>query len=135
MKFAFLGIMLASLFMSAQVVEAGGLSVRLVEASSSDSASSAGLSDVIEILKKSLAFKSYSLKASSSVSLPAAKKAVSLDGYSVTCNGDQSKLEIVVRRGSKVLLNTKVSLKKGKPLVLGGFPRGANKLVLIFVAK
>lgn len=134
MKIAVLGIILASLFVSAQVVEAGDLTVRLVAASNNDSASSKELSDVIELLKKTLAFKSYSLKGSSSVALPAANKTISLGGYSVKCDGNQGKLEIVVKKSGKVLLSTKVSLKSGKPLILGGFPQGANKLVLIFVA-
>jgi hypothetical protein len=116
--------------------EAGSVSLRLVEASNSGGSSSGSLSDVIGILQKNLPFKTYTLKASGSASLPASSQSVSLDGYSVTCNGSQENLSVAVKKGSKTIVNTSVALKKGKPFVLGGLPgSGGGSLVLILVAR
>ncbi len=114
--------------------EAGSLSLRLVEASNSGG-SSGSLSDVIGILQKTLPFKTFTLKASGSASLPASNQSVSLDGYSVICNGPQGNLSVAVKRRGKTIVNTSAALKKGKPFVLGGLPGGGGKsLVLILVA-
>jgi hypothetical protein len=114
---------------------AGSLSIRLVRASNTPGGNSAGLGDVIPVLKKSLVYSHYSLAGSTSMKLPAQNSVRQLGSYSVTCNGQQGNLAITVRHGRKQLLNTRVSLSSRKPLILGGFPAGNDKLVLVFVAR
>ena len=114
---------------------AGNLSVRLVKASNTPGGSSAGLGDVLPVLKKSLVYSHYALAGSTSLSLPAKQTSRQLGAYSVTCDGEQGNLAISVRHGRKQLLNTRVSLSSRRPLILGGFPAGDGKLVLVFVAR
>ncbi|MBT3191749.1 MAG: hypothetical protein HN341_04270 [Verrucomicrobia bacterium] len=132
-----ISVILACLFVSllSASAQAGSLSVRLVRASHTAGGSSSGLGDVIPVFQKSLPYSHYSLAGSTSMTLPASKATRQLGGYSVTCSGSQNSLAITVKHGRKQLLNTSVRLSRGKPLILGGFPSGQDKLVLVFVAR
>jgi hypothetical protein len=123
-------------FCAATAAQAGSsLTVRLVEASNSGTGASAGLNDVVPVLKRSLAFSSYRLVASAGFRLPAVLQTRDVGGYSVTCMGSQERLEITVTRGGQVMLNTQVALRDGIPLILGGFPAGNGRHVLVFAAR
>jgi len=110
------------------------LSIRLVHATNQKQGSTRGLGDVAHVLKRSLPYNHFRLVASRGTRLPA-KGAVSLDGYSVHCEGPQNKLRITVSRGGRRLVNTSVSLRDGTPFVLGGLPSSQGKLILVFVAR
>jgi hypothetical protein len=111
------------------------LSVRLIEASNSGSEFSKGLDDLRQILKGGLPFSSYRLLSSCSVRLPTTTEKKRLGEYEIICQGLQQSLSITVTRGDRVMLTTQVKLEDQIPLVLGGFPGGAGKHVLVFVAR
>lgn len=131
---ATIAVLLVSI--SALSATAGGtLSVRLVKAANEGADNPSGLQDVIEVLKRSLPYTKYSLVAGTNLSLPADGAERRLGRYSVSCSGGQGALSINVRHGGRELLNTSVSLRDNKPLILGGFPDAGGKLVLVFVAR
>lgn len=111
------------------------VSVRLVEATNDGKGDGAGLEDVVKVLKKNLSYQNYALVSRTSIALPAKGDAQKVGGYSVICSGTQANLSILVKHGSKKLLQTTVKLDDGTPLVMGGFPSGKGKMVLVFVAE
>lgn len=116
--------------------EAGNLlTIRLIEASNSGTGSPSGLNDVAASLRDSFGFDSCRLLASHVLTLPASKQTRQLGEYQVLCTGTQRGLGIEVSRGGKRLLKTNASLQDGKPLIVGGFPSGAGKQVLVFLAQ
>jgi hypothetical protein len=114
---------------------ASSLSIRLPEASNAGSGVSPGVNDVAAILKGSLAFSSYRLIGSRSMSLPAAGAKNRVGDYEVICLGGQQSLAITVTRGGRVMLTTQVRMQDGAPLILGGFPGGSGRHVLVFTAR
>ena len=121
--------------LAAPVLAGSQINIRLIEATDSGTGNPAGLADVIGVLKRSLVYKNYSLVAQASLPLPAANRVVTLGSYSVSCSGQQGSLAISVRRGGRVMLNTNISLRDNRPLIVGGFPSGRGKRVLVFVAR
>lgn len=135
MKLRRIIVFLCLLLTTAGYCQAGSsLSVRLVHASNKQPGNGAGLGDVIHVLR-TLRYKNYRLVSASSLRLPANNATTSLSGYSVRCSGPQSGLKITVSRGNRQLVNTTVSLRDGKPIILGGLPSGEGKLILVFVAR
>jgi hypothetical protein len=125
------GILLLTM---ATPVMAGSVSVRLVEASNTQGASSAALGDVVGILKNNLRYSRFTLLAAGSMRLPQGGTRA-LAGYVVTCKGSEKSLRITVKRGRGALINTTVQLARGRPLILGGFPSGGGKkIVFVFTA-
>ncbi|MFO7870943.1 MAG: hypothetical protein R6V03_05870 [Kiritimatiellia bacterium] len=113
------------------------LSVRLVYASDRPGGSDKGLEDVVDLLKRTIVLKHYLLRDSSSAALPA-DKTLALGDYAVRCRGEAGDMRIEVFRGRKRLLKTNVTLKRGKPLVLGGLPAAGEqegREILIFLVK
>lgn len=121
--------------LSAGAQAAGSLSIRLVEASNAGSGASAGLKDVAGILKGSLAFSNYKLIGSCAMRLPAMGEKGQVGEYEVTCSGNAQSLSITVVRAGHVMLTTQVRMQDGIPLILGGFPGGAGRHVLVFTAR
>ena len=114
---------------------ASSLSIRLVEASNVGSGISTGAKDVAAILKGSLAFSNYKLIGACSMSLPAMGAKGRVGDYEVTCRGGQQSLSITVTRGGHVMLTTQVRMQDGAPLILGGFPGGAGRHVLVLTTR
>lgn len=111
------------------------ISVRLVEATNDGKGDGTGIEDVVNVLKKNLSYQNYVLVSRTSIALPARGEAQKVGKYSVICSGTQENLSILVQQGSKKLLQTTVKLDDGTPLVMGGFPSGKGKMVLVFVAE
>lgn len=133
--FLFGGLLVATLLPS-PAVASGTLTVRLVRASRSPGDTDPGLNDVAAALQGSLAFQGYSLVARAGLPLPADGRPLRLHHYTVRCQGAPERLNIRVDQGRQRLLDTNVSLRGTRPLVLGGFPAGRGDLfVLVFVAR
>ena len=98
-------------------------------------AANQGIKDVIGILQQNLPYQQFALLSSAKLTLPADNTVSGLGPYSVSCSGRQKSLNIVVSKGRSVLLSTTVSLRDGKPLVLGGFPSANGKHVLVILAR
>lgn len=111
------------------------LSIRLVKADNSGGGQAGGLDDVIEVLRNSLVFKTYSLMASTTVAFPVKSGVLRLGDYLIDCSGGQADLTIRVRSGRRELLKTAVSLGDNKPLILGGFPCQGGKHILVFLTQ
>ena len=118
---------------SAPAFAGNSLSIRLVHATAQQ-ADARGLEDVVSVLKRSLPYGYFRLTSSTSMPLPA-DTSRSMDGYTVNCKGAQTALRITVTKGNRSLVNTTVSLRNGKPVILGGLPASEGKLILVFVAR
>ncbi len=129
-----LGLVIWVLLAGAGAVQAETLRIRLVRASNSAGGADPALQDVLLAMRGSLVFQSYALAGQKQLPLPA-NGIVALGSFQVTCTGPRQKLAIVIRRGSQRLMQTTASLKGGKPLLLGGFPDGANQMILVFTAE
>ena len=110
------------------------LSIRLVEASN-DGKGAAGVEDIAGMLRKNINYQSFALLGRGSMPLPAQNAASRIGAYTVTGSGPQNNLSIRVRKGGSEVLSTTVRLKDRTPLVVGGFPGGKGKMVLVFVAE
>lgn len=133
MKTLRFGLALAvGLMVCASAMAGSSVSIRLVKASNEQTGVDPGLSDVTAALKRNLAFEGYTLRAGTTVSLPAAGTISTLGSYTVRCTGPKEALAIEILKGRNSLLRTTVNLRDRKPLVLGGFPDGAGRVLFVF---
>jgi hypothetical protein len=130
-----LWILALSCLLALPAAAGDALSIRLVEATNDEKGDNAGLEDVIDVLKKNLSYKTYTLVAKASVALPAKNAVHTLGKFTVTCSGKKDKFTISIARDKKELLNTSVKLQPGSPLVLGGFSSEKGKMALVFVVE
>ncbi|MCX7590938.1 MAG: hypothetical protein N2255_04850 [Kiritimatiellae bacterium] len=114
-------------------LRADTLSVRLVKASDTAERVDSRLDDILPALTHSLVFKAYTLVATATLELPAAGQEVKLGFYRIRCTGPAENLSIQIRHDDTPLLYTTVSLKEGKPVVLGGFPAADGRMIIVFV--
>lgn len=128
-------ILLAAILCAAPAFAGSSVSIRLVQADNSGSGVGGGLDDVSELLKSNLPFNSFKLVSSGSVQLPAGGSAGLGQGFAAQCKGSQDSMQITVTRGGKKVLDTKVGLQDDVPLILGGFPAGSGKLMLVLLAQ
>ena len=120
-----------ALVFGACLANAGTMSVRLVHASDAEGGIDPELSDISGILS-SLRFESFSLLDSDTVQLPADDARIRMaQGYTLTCNGTQDDLAIEMNHNGQALLKTIATLRRGKPLILGGFPTREGKIILV----
>jgi hypothetical protein len=112
---------------------AATLSVRLVEATNDGSGIDGRLRDVAAAFGD-LSFNSYRLVDAADFPIPA-RETRAMGGYEVACAGELGGLMITVRLRGQELLNTSVSLRPKKPLVVGGFPSRKGRMILVFVAR
>jgi hypothetical protein len=127
---------LLSFVLSGAICQAGNeLSIRLVKASETAKGGvDVQLSDVGPLLKKTLSYNTYRLIATGAQDLPTNGGTLKLGDLGISCRGKQSKLHLSVTKDKKELLKTDVSLRAGKPFIVGGLPSsGKDKLLLIFL--
>jgi hypothetical protein len=127
------GWTLALVLTGSTALAADTLSVRLVEATNDGTGIDGRLRDVAAAFGD-LSFNSYRLVDAADFSIPAGQTR-GMGGYEVTCAGERKALVITVKLGRRELLNTTVSLRANKPLVVGGFPSPRGRMILVFVAR
>jgi hypothetical protein len=136
MKRHFIIALCLGLILTAGVSLGGStLSVRQVEASHAGQGMDTGLGDVSQLLRDNLPFKSFQLLASRSMSLPADGVASLSRGMVVRCSGDQRNMKVTIESGGRKVMQSTVELRDGIPLIMGGFPSGKGKMILILLAK
>lgn len=109
------------------------LSVRLVKADQTGKPSDPGLADVLPALTQSLAFRTYAVVASTTVPIPVSPQELRLGPYRVGCSGPPDNLSIQIRQDHTPLLYTTISLKPGKPVIVGGFPVADGRMIFVFL--
>ncbi len=120
---------------AAASAEAGRVEIRLVRAHQG-SGISRELRDVEDLLRAQLRFPGFELLARQRIALPNDGQTVTFPrGIEVRCEGPAERLSVIVRRGGSVLLNVFVNLRGDVPVVLGGFPDGSDRLLLILRAR
>lgn len=130
-------LLLAVLFWTAALTGIAGdkLGLRLVEATNDNSGVAPQLADVAQLLQRNMPFTGYRLVDTKTLPLPA-KGAVEMKlGFSVSCAGTPDSLAVTVMHKRDVLLRTTAALENGKPLILGGFPSAAGRIILILLVR
>lgn len=127
-------LLLALLFgCAALAARAETLHIRLLRASHAEGPVAPALQDVMPALRSSLVFKSYELMDQARQTLPPPDGAtVSLGGYTVTCTGSATQLSIRITRGRQGIIDTVAALRRGHPLILGGFGGGGGQAIFVF---
>jgi len=132
-----IGVMLLAVAATAAqpVRAASTLSIRLVQTTPGPD-SSPELADVLPALRRTLAAQGFRLRTTRQIPLPARQQVALADAITVRCEGDARNLEIRVFRDNTQLAHTRVNLKGGAPLILGGFQADdGSRLLVVFVAR
>lgn len=109
--------------------------VRLVAANNAPGAPPAALADVMEDLAKRSQYSNFQLVDSKEVKLPVAARVKLKGGYALEFSGPKEKLKLGVFHGKRRLMQMTVSLKEGRPLILGEFPAQDGKMVFVLLSK
>ena len=134
LKYIVLGVLVFVGSMQA-ALSAESVGIRFVRAHHGDSVSPA-LRDVERLLRSNLPYRGFELLSRTSMALPVRGQSSGLArGFRISCNGDAGRLSVRVDRGDATLLNVAVALRPGTPVILGGFPDGADRLLLVLVAR
>lgn len=116
------------------VWSADSVDIRFVRAHHGSSVSPA-LRDVEGLLRANLPYQGFELLTRTRMPLPNRGQSVSLArGYRLRCRGDARRLSVRVIRDDESVLNVAVALRPRNPVILGGFPDGSDRLLLVFVA-
>lgn len=109
------------------------VSLKLVVAKeSSESSSGKGIDNVNSLLQSNLSYDSYTTLAQKVVPLKNADGIVLAEGVAVALSEvDKTSLAIRISRDKKQVLNAKITLRKDKPVILGGFSGKSGKLMVI----
>jgi hypothetical protein len=110
------------------------LQVQLVSADKTQASPRSGLGAVEGLLKRNTPYSNFQVLAVRSAALPASTTLDMGRGVIVKCAGAQDRLSIEVLSGGRAMLRSTVSLRDQTPLVLGGFPSGGSKLMVIVTA-
>ncbi len=96
----------------------------------------AGLQDVLPVLRRTLAFKSYQLDGEATLPLPANGGLARVGVYQVICDGTADRLTVQIRHGNKRILRTVATVRRDQPVILGGFPvrTGGARMFVLTVA-
>lgn len=107
------------------------IKVRLLLADNSGESSSEDLNDILPLLKKNLRFNSYRLVSqrttqarASTLDLPFAYKLQYTDV-------DLPSVTVSISRKAKTLLRTRLYLRPGRPVLVGGFQHGRDSTVIL----
>ena len=95
-----------------------------------------GLQDVLPVLRRTLAFKSYQLDGEATLPLPANGELLRVGVYQIICEGIADRLTVQISHGNKRILRTVATVRRDQPVILGGFPvrtGGARMFVLTAV--
>lgn len=110
--------------------------VRLLEADNSAMPSTPELQDVLPLLRENLRFQSYRLLASRDAAATAGTRVALAHDLNLTVTESNTERQSVqVHHLDRLLLETKLRLTPGKPIILGGFPsRDGGSLIIVITS-
>ena len=114
-------------------LQAATLRIRMIRGSHEEGQTPPALADIADMMRNTLAFKTYALDAEARMPLPADGRVVKLRVYDVTCTGPAERLKVSIVRRDKRVLDTVASVRPGHPVILGGFPARRGEGVRMFV--
>lgn len=121
----------ALLLLCALGAPAEQLWVRLAEASDETTQVAPELRDVASLLRDYLPYRAFDLLDSRRLELPASKSMRLAGGYLLRCRGSARELSVLLERDERVLVQTVLALREGRPFVLGGFPGPRGRVFLV----
>ena len=125
--------MLLTLALATCAARADTLRIRMIRASLDEAETPAELLDIVAMTRNTMAFKSFSLDAEETLPLPTSGGVRELKVYRVECSGDSEKLAVKITRRDRCIIRTEVAVRRGRPIVLGGFPARFGGGVRMFV--
>jgi len=113
------------------------LHIRLVEAYNEGppSRQASVLRDIEGMLRRNLPYRNFRLVGSGSLAVPANGLVKLNKDVSVRCSGSLNNMSVALERKRKMALQTRVQLRPGRPFIVGGFPGGAGKLLVVIVVR
>ncbi len=125
-------VLVAGVSVRAGNVEGKSAKVRLLVAENGDSAADqSAIQDILPQLQATLKFKSYRLLATKPLTLQVGAKADLGSKLNLSVTGIEGEsVTVEVSQNNQRLLQTKLQLVPGKPVILGGIP-GENSATLI----
>ena len=111
------------------------LSVRLVVAHNENNKISKALQDVRPTLQRNLGYTGYDLLTRKDLKIPPGGTVDLGSGFQLKCSGSQKSLRVKLTRNKKRLFDTTLNLRKGKPVILGGFKVKRGRAMVILVSK
>jgi len=115
---------------------AARLDIRLVAADDSGKSNDPRLADLLPLLGGNLKFSSFALIARKNVSLQPADGISLGKGYSLALSdvaGDSVRIQVT--HGRTKLLETKLRLRPGRPVLVGGFPDDGKTLIIVITMR
>ena len=109
------------------------VSLRLVRADNEAGASSPSLGSLVQTLQRNLPYRRFTEVSANSLPLPG-RGGVPLGELRVFCRGPQDNLSVTVKRAGNTLVQTRVRLRDGQPVIVGGFPDGQARLLIVLVS-
>jgi len=110
------------------------MSVRTVTASQGKAVEDERLEDVLPLLKETLRFSSFELDGEYELAMTEGSQIALTDGYVLSLKQVQGKTATVnVTRKKKRIIQTRLSLRKDKPVIVGGFdaPGGGKSIIIL----
>ena len=113
------------------------LLLRLIEASEQgETAQDDALADVLPVLKRNLGFDAYRLLSARKQPLTGNFSLVLADGYRLSATEvDGAEMTLKLARERERILETRLRLRPGRPVILGGFPYENHNRKLIIILK
>lgn len=112
----------------------GTVSIRQVVASAQPGDSDPALDDVLPLLRRNLRYNSYRQATAATAALRSGTQVPLRMGYHLELvDVSDNELTVRVAKRREVLLNTRLALRPGKPIVLGGFSEGENTLLIVLL--
>ena len=110
------------------------LSVRTVTASETPVKEDPRLKDVLPLLKTTLRFSGFVLNGETTMPMSEGRKAMLPNGYVLTLSqveGNKATVDVTQKR--KRLLQTRLTLRRKRPVVVGGFdsPDGGKTIIIL----
>ena len=110
------------------------LSARLVTASKEGGSTDARLADVLPLLQSTLSFTSFRLEGEVTLPFRAGATATLAKGYRLELSQVQESNAMVrVSQDARDLVQTKLALREGRPVIVGGFddPAGGKTIIIL----
>ena len=114
--------------------EVPSLSVRTVTASQGKAVEDERLEDVLPLLQTTLRFSAFALDGEYELAMTEGSQVTLTDGYVLSLKQVEGKSATVnVMKKKKRIIQTRLSLRKGKPVIVGGFdaPGGGKSIIIL----